>query len=123
MSPSVRRTVLVLAVLLHLAVLYAPTVPDTGVSGVPGADKTAHVAVFALVVAAALWAGLPARVVVPLGLAHAVVSEVVQHAAYPGRSGDVWDVVADVVGVGLGWGAVALVRARRDARRPSGRVR
>ncbi|WP_299276211.1 VanZ family protein [uncultured Georgenia sp.] len=119
MSPSVRRAVLVLAVLLHLAVLYAPTVPDAGPTAVPGADKVAHVAVFALVVTAALWAGLPARVVVPLGLGHAVVSEVVQHVAYPGRSGDVWDVVADVVGVGLGWGAVALVRARRGVRPPS----
>lgn len=119
----IRRTLLALALLAHLAVLYAPRVPGGGPVGLPGADKVAHVAVFALVVAAALWAGLPARWVLPLALAHAVVSELVQHTLLPGRSGDVWDSVADVVGVGLGWAVVALLRRRRAVRRPSAPVR
>ena len=43
---------------------------------------------------------------------HAPLSELVQHFLLPGRSGDPWDAVLDLVGVGVG--AVALlVRARR----------
>ena len=118
-----RRLLLVLALLLHLAVLYAPRVPSAGPVGVPGTDKVVHVAVFALVVALALWSALPARWVVPLALAHAVGSEVVQHVFLADRSGDPWDVLADVIGVGLGW-AVGVVLSRRSvARGPSGRVR
>ena len=118
-----RRVLLVLALVVHVAVLYAPEVPATGAVGVPGADKLAHVAVFALVVALAVKAGFPVRWVVPLALAHAVVSEAVQHLLLPGRSGDPWDVVADVVGVGLGWAAATALSRRRAARRPSGHAR
>lgn len=120
MSAHLRRAALALAVVVHLAVLYAPRVPSVGAAGVPGSDKLAHAGVFALVVAAAMWAGIPARWVVPIALAHAVVSELVQHLLLPARSGDVWDSVADVVGVGLGWALAELVRRRRGGRRPSG---
>ncbi|WP_413452310.1 VanZ family protein [Georgenia phoenicis] len=115
-----RRVLLAIALVLHLAVLYAPRVPGPGTGLFPGADKVAHLGVFALLVLAALWAGLPARWVVPLALAHAVLSEVVQHVLLPGRSGDPWDTLADVVGVGLGWGAAALLSRRSAARGPSG---
>ncbi|QDB80062.1 VanZ family protein [Georgenia sp. 311] len=123
MPVHLRRLLLVLALLLHLAVLYAPRVPATGAVGVPGADKVVHVAVFALVVALALWSALPARWVVPLALAHAVGSEVVQHVFLADRSGDPWDVVADILGVGLGWVAGVALSRRSAARGPSGRVR
>jgi VanZ family protein len=42
---------------------------------------------------------------------HAPVSELVQHFLLPGRSGDVWDAVLDLVGVALG--AAALVVGAR----------
>lgn len=118
MSTHLRRAALVAALACHLLVLYIPRVPTPGGPGIPGADKVAHVVVFALVVAAALWVGLPARWVVPLALAHTVISELVQHLWLPGRSGDVWDVVADVLGVLLGW--ALMTRLRRDAPAPSG---
>ena len=118
-----RRVLLVVALLVHLAVLYAPEVPGSGPMSVPGADKVGHVAVFALVVAVALWSGFRVQWVVPVELAHAVVSEVVQHTVLPGRSGDPWDVVADVVGVGLGWGLTVALRRRSAVRPPSGPVR
>ncbi len=123
MAQPLRRALLVLALLAHLAVLYAPAVPASGPVTLPGADKVAHAGVFALVVVAALGARVPARWVVPLALGHAVVSELVQHLLLPGRSGDVWDVVADVVGVGLGWAAATLLNRRRAARRPSAPAR
>ncbi len=40
------------------------------------------------------------------------MSELVQHFLLPGRSGDPWDAVLDLVGVGVG-AAALLVRARR----------
>lgn len=120
MPPLLRHAALAAAVAVHLIVLYLPRVPDTGGPEIPGTDKVAHVAVFALVVAAALWVGLPARWVVPLTLAHAVVSEVVQHLWLAQRSGDGWDVVADVVGVLLGW--AVLTWLRRGSPAPSDRA-
>ena len=42
---------------------------------------------------------------------HAPVSELVQHVALPGRSGDAWDAVLDLVGVGLA-AAVLVVGGR-----------
>ena len=47
---------------------------------------------------------------------HAPLSEVIQHVVLPGRSGDVWDAVVDLAGVGLGaavLGLVGVVGARR----------
>lgn len=125
--PPMRRTVpLVLAVVVHVVVLYAPRLPSTGASGLPGIDKVGHVAVFALVALVALWAGLSPRLVIPVLLGHAVLSEVVQHVALPGRSGDPWDSVADVAGLALGWAVwrwwAARITTRRgdDEQEPSG---
>ena len=90
----------------------------------PHADKMQHAAGFAAPVALLLLAlGLRAidlsqrltrraLVVVAVFAAHAVVSEVVQHQLYARRTGDVLDVLADLVGVGLG-AALALGALRR----------
>lgn len=102
------------ALLVQLVVLYAPSSPAD--PPFAGADKVVHALVFLVPVALALLAGGPPRVVVGVFAAHAVVSEVVQHALLPGRAGDPLDVVADLVGVGLGvLGARLVVRviARR----------
>ena len=48
---------------------------------------------------------------------HAPLSEIVQHVVLPGRSGDVWDAVVDVVGVGLGVLALVLPRVVGAGRR------
>lgn len=69
----------------------------------PGADKVVHVALFAV----ATWAlarVLPVRVAVALMLVQVAASEVVQATLLPTRSGDVLDALADLLGVGLGWG-------------------
>lgn len=109
----IRYLALAVAVLVQLVVLYVPHVPDVGEVAVPGGDKIVHAAVFAAVTVAGLRAGLSPVPVLGLGLVHAAVSELLQHAVLPGRSGDPFDVVADVVGVALG----ALL-ARRLDRRP-----
>ncbi len=108
---------LAVAVAVQLVVLYAPSSPAD--PRFAGADKVVHVLVFLVPVTVALLAGGPLRLVVGVFAAHAVVSEVVQGAALTARSGDALDVVADLVGVGLGvlaWALVGRVAARR---RPS----
>ena len=101
---------------MQLVVLYAPSAPSD--PPFPGSDKVVHVLVFAVPVAVALLAGGPLRLVVAVFAAHAVLSEVVQGAVLPGRSGDPLDAVADLVGVGLGvlvWVLVGRVAGRRGA--------
>lgn len=110
---------LVLAVLAQLKILYTPTVG--GVPPFPHADKVVHAAVFALPVICAALSGGWLTSAALVGLVHAPVSELVQHAWVPGRTGDPWDVVADVVGVGLAVLVVLVVRrlgARRRAPLP-----
>ena len=89
-----------LAVAANLVVLYWPHVETPG--GLPYVDKVGHVVAFAAVAWTARRAGLFRRSLVPVLVAHAVVSEVVQHTLLPGRRGDPADVVADVIGVALG---------------------
>jgi hypothetical protein len=99
----------VTAVLVHLLALYAPSV---GIEGpVSWTDKVVHLILFA---APTYAVGLALRSVAPavvLFAAHAPVSEMVQHLFLPHRSGDVWDAVLDLVGVGLA-AVLLVVRAR-----------
>lgn len=97
-----------LAVAVQLVVLYAPAQPG-GVAVFVHADKVVHLLVFFVPTLVALLVGIrPAYVVAALG-GHAVVSELVQGALLPSRSGDPADVLADLTGVALGvlaWRAV-----------------
>lgn len=111
-----------LAVGLQLYGLYRPVgTPDP--VWFPHADKIVHVLGFALPVAVVLitlaWfavqrgEALAARtiaVVVAVFAGHAVVSEVIQGGLYASRSGDSSDVLADWVGVGLGWTVFVVAR-------------
>lgn len=98
---------LVLAVAAHLVVLYLPgeDVPAEGFE-IPFLDKLIHVAVFAAPTLAAVVLGRSAWWSVPF-LVHAPVSEWAQATFVRQRSGDLWDIVPDVVGVVL---AVAVGR-------------
>jgi len=102
-----------LAVVAQLGGLYVPRTPGGG--WFPGADKLLHAVGFALPVLLVPWAdtlrrqaaGQPPRaqvlvLVVWVSVAHAVVSELVQHAAYANRTGDPLDVLADCSGIAVG---------------------
>ena len=81
---------------------------------VPGADKLVHAGLFLLlaVTAALRFGARPVVLLVVLG--YAAASEVVQAVLLAERSGDVWDLLADVVGAVAGH---QLVRRRmRPAR-------
>lgn len=96
-------------VVVQLLVLYWPVVTVEG--PVSWTDKVVHLLVFAVPTYAVGRALGSVRLAVLLFAIHAPVSELVQHFLLPGRSGDVWDAVLDLVGVALG--AAALVVGAR----------
>jgi hypothetical protein len=100
----------VAAVVVQLLVLYWPVVTVEG--PVSWTDKVVHLLVFAVPTYAVGRALGSVRTAVLVFAIHAPVSELVQHFLLPGRSGDVWDAVVDLVGVALG-AAVLVVRARQ----------
>ena len=106
---TARRALFLAALAGNLVVLYAPHPPATPGAGA-GADKVVHAVVFAVLVLTGLRAGLRAAWFVPVVLAHALTSEIVQEVLLPERQGDPWDALADVVGTALG---VAAHRWRR----------
>jgi len=97
------------AVVAQLLVLYWPVVTVQG--PVSWTDKVVHLLVFAVPTYAVGRALGSVRIPVIVFAIHAPLSELVQHFLLPGRSGDVWDAVLDLVGVAIG--AVALVVGRR----------
>ena len=90
------------AVLVQLVGLYAPGSPG-GEQLIPitGADKVIHALMFAA--PTYLLASLTGRrwLVATVFALHAPVSELVQWRFVPYRDGDVWDLVADLVGIGV----------------------
>jgi VanZ family protein len=102
----------VVAVLAQLLALYWPVVTVEG--PVSWTDKVVHLLVFAVPTYAVGRALGSVRAAVVIFAVHAPLSELVQHYALPGRTGDVWDAVLDLAGVALG--AAALVVGARSRR-------
>ena len=104
-APVLRRNRLWLvafgvALAVQLIAVYSPQGP--GGPQITGLDKVVHVLIFAGPVLAALMAGLSAPWVIGILAVHAPVSELIQHFALPHRTGDVFDMMADLVGVAVG---------------------
>lgn len=117
-SPEERRILWWLtagALVVHVVAIYLPGSPDGSLElpGVPGIDKLIHAALFGVPVYLLgvltgriwLWAGVFA--------AMAGLSEVIQWRFIPYRDGDMWDAVADLVGITLA--VLLLLRRRRSA--------
>lgn len=96
----------VLAVVVQLLVLYWPVVTVEG--PVSWTDKVVHLLVFAVPTYAVGRALGSVRTAVVVFALHAPASELVQHFLLPGRSGDPWDAVLDLVGVSLGASALVV---------------
>jgi VanZ family protein len=92
-------------------VLFWPTGP--GEQPFPAADKVVHLLLFALLAAATRWRFGPAAWLLAVVAAYAAASELVQGLALEDRSGDPVDVVADLLGAGLGWLAAGRVVGTR----------
>jgi VanZ family protein len=100
--------------LVSLVVLFTPA-PDVP-SGPNGVDKVVHVGLFAALAVSGRYAGVPARVLLPVLIAYGGLSEPLQSLPGIGRSTSLADWVADVAGVALGYaGVVARTRARSPA--------
>jgi hypothetical protein len=105
------RGLAVAAIVAQLLVLYWPVVTVEG--PVSWTDKVVHALVFAIPTYAVGRAFGSVRLAVVVFAIHAPVSELIQHFLLPGRTGDVWDAVLDLVGVTLG-AAALVVRASRE---------
>ena len=105
----------VAACLLQLYGVYSPRQAGPDV-GLPLADKFAHLFLFGSVAFLGLKVAVPARWLLVALVSNAVVSELVQHFVLPQRSGDPFDVVADLVGVAVGaWLGFKAVRSTNIA--------
>jgi VanZ family protein len=112
------------AVIAQQVGLYGPAGPVQP-AWFPSADKLQHALGFALpmflvLTTSQIYAARAGRTLRPLVVAavagvlaaNAVVSEIVQARPGSGRSGDVLDAVADLVGIALGWLAFRRLRPR-----------
>lgn len=119
-----------LAIGLQTYALYRPSGPPSELA-IPGLDKVAHMIIFALPVFLVLLALRQAqgtnpvtdpkrgyRLVLGMFAVHAVVSEVVQGQFYRHRSGDPFDVLADLLGIAVGYGAFMVIQRRTERRAP-----
>ena len=108
------RGALAVAVLVSLAVLFAPAsdVP----SSPPGVDKVVHLSLFLVLGLTARWAGVQRQVAVVSLLVYAAVSEVLQGTSLVGRDAELLDWVADTVGVLLGVALWSLLSRPRGPR-------
>ena len=113
------------AVVVQQVGLYGPTGP-VQLTWFLGADKLQHTIGFALpmflvLLTSQIYAARAGRTLRSLWVAaiagvfalNAVVSELVQARPGSGRSGDVVDAIADVIGIVLGWVAFRLLASRR----------
>ena len=102
---ALARGAFAVAVLVSLAVLFAPSgeVPDAP----PGVDKVVHLLVFLGLAVTGRWAGVGASVLAGLLVVYGAASEVLQAVTPLARSGSLADLVADVAGVVLGLGVWA----------------
>ena len=89
------------ALAVQLIAVYAPVGP--GGPEINGLDKMVHVSIFFAPALALLMMGIRARWALGILAVHAPVSELIQHFFLAHRSGDVFDALADLSGVGLGW--------------------
>jgi VanZ family protein len=95
------RAAFVVACCIHLYGVYSPHQAGSSVD-FPYSDKLAHLFLFGSVAYFGLRSGVPARYLLPVIAANAVISEIVQYYWLPFRSGDPFDSVADLCGLALG---------------------
>ncbi len=109
-SGSLARGAFALAVLVSLAVLFAPA---SDVPSAPaGVDKVVHLALFAALAVSGRWAGAGVRELAPLLLGYAAASEVLQGVTALDRGMSLADWVADALGVLLGLALWRLLAGR-----------
>lgn len=107
-----RSLAFVVSVAAQFVVLYWPRTV-TPVDGVVGLDKIAHALLFFAVVWTGARVPLPLRALAVVSLVHAPISELLQQAVLPGRSGDPLDAMADAIGVLTAVSVIVITRSHR----------
>ena len=104
-KPSTQKLLWRVAFVVVLAVQLIAVYSPQGLAGpgITGLDKVVHVSIFFAPALALLMMGVRARWALGILALHAPVSELIQHFWLPHRSGDVFDALADLGGVALGW--------------------
>ena len=97
--------------MLSAYVLFTPS--TGGPTLFDGSDKVVHLLLFGALAATTRWRFGRSTAALAAVVAYAVVSEVVQAVLLSTRSGDAYDVVADLLGVALGWLLASRVLQRR----------
>lgn len=116
---NVLRALRVAALVFVLVMAWFAFRPSASVpDGLPW-DKANHFAGFLVLtaIAACAWPRRPAWTLWLLLVGWGVAIELIQGTDFIGRDADVWDVVADTVGIGAGWLAVTLTGFRSHAGR------
>ncbi|MBX9460196.1 MAG: hypothetical protein KL785_02860 [Brevundimonas sp.] len=100
-----------------IAIAWLAFRPSTGLDGGLPWDKANHAVAFILltVLAGRGWPDLPRTALVLIMLAAGIGIELVQGLPAVGRDADIWDVVADAVGIAGGLAGLAWM-GRRSAR-------
>lgn len=100
-----------------LFVLVIMSIPGNRIPSVPeiNLDKLVHLAVFGLLFLIFVWTGHRAWSSALGCIAFGIATEVWQHYVAIGRFGDVYDAIADILGVLIAWAAWTWVQ-RRSAR-------
>jgi len=115
---ALSRGVFAVAVLVSLAVLFAP---GPAVPAAPsGVDKVVHVSLFAVLALTGRWAGIRRGVLATLLPLYAAGSELLQELPALQRDGSLGDLVADVAGALGGLLLWELVSRARSGSRPRG---
>jgi VanZ family protein len=112
---ALSRSAFAVAVLLSLAVLFAP--PSDVPGSPPGVDKLVHLSLFLVLALTGRWSGIGRTVLAGVLVPYAALSEVLQGTDLVGRDASVADWLADVVGVLAGlllWSALSRSRPTAD---------
>ncbi len=106
--PAQLRVLAVLALIVNAVAVFMPNPPS--VPAFPNEDKLVHVLLFGVPAFLGLLGGWRARVFVPLLLAYAVATEIIQGTLESAtRSGSLGDLAADTVGIAVAWLATGRV--------------
>ena len=108
---ALARGVFAVAVLVSLAVLFAP--PGDVPSSPPGVDKVVHFSLFAVLACTGRWAGVRQGPLAALLVLYAAGSELLQGTSLVDRDASIGDLVADSAGIVVGLLLWRLVAARR----------
>lgn len=102
-----------------LFVLVIMSIPGNRIPSVPeiNLDKLVHLAVFGFLFLLFVWAGNQPWVVALGCIAFGIATEIWQHYVAIGRYGDLYDAIADALGVLLAWVVWTWIQRRQAPRR------